>query len=103
MEVSFTFVQKGLTDTDMAVLNFGEAQGHSDRDGFHIFLKNTLSNIGGLTQAVLSKKRLFFSSVFFIRQIIVFLPKINQLILIMRRVVDYRVTSKSQVLKAYAL
>lgn len=78
MEVSFTFVQKGLTNTDMAALNFGEAQAHSYRDGVHIFLKNTLSNIGGLTQAVLSKDFFFFSSVFFIRQIIVILPKIKQ-------------------------
>lgn len=65
MEVSFTFVQKGLTNTDMAVLNFGEAQGYLYKDGFHIFLKNSLSNIGGLTQAVLSEKGLFFPPQFF--------------------------------------
>lgn len=75
MEVSFTFVQKGFTNTDMAVLNFGEAQGHSYRDGFHIFLKNSLSNIGGLTQAVLSKKGLFFSQFFSSDKLLLFCLK----------------------------
>lgn len=65
MEVSFTFVQKGLTNTDMAfVLNFGEAQGYLYKDGFYIFLKNSLSNIGWTHQAVLSEKD-FFPPVFF--------------------------------------
>lgn len=63
MEVSFTFVQKGLTNTDMAVLNFGEAQGYSYKDGFAIFLKNSLAH--RITQAVLSEKGLFFPLSFF--------------------------------------
>lgn len=103
MEVSFTFVQKGLTNTDMAVLNFGEAQGYLYKDGFHIFLKIHLAISVDSLKLSFREKGLFSPSVFFIRQIIVILPKIktSQLILIVRRVVDYRVTSKSQVLKSY--
>lgn len=42
-----------------AVLNFDEAQGQSYRDGLHMFFKNTLSNTGGFTQALLLKEGFF--------------------------------------------